>query len=102
MAIDLKLIDKLLADYKSPEDIIRRERSAEAADQSSAGAGHAGRADRTPDGSEGEEHVVLGARIMGSVFGPAWKDECLRHSRYWSRRMGLPISRLCLANKLAF
>src|SRR6266567_445269 len=54
------------------------------------------------DGSEGEEHVVLGARIMGSLFGPAWEDECLRHSRYWSRRMGLPISRLCLADKLAF
>jgi len=45
---------------------------------------------------------VLGARIMGSLFGPAWEDECLRHSRYWSRRMGLPISRLCLADKLAF
>jgi hypothetical protein len=29
MAIDLKLIDKLLADYKSPEDNHRRERSAE-------------------------------------------------------------------------
>src|SRR5215211_5017045 len=35
-------------------------------------------------------------------LGPAWEDECLRHSRYWSRRMGLPISRLCLADKLAF
>jgi hypothetical protein len=54
------------------------------------------------DGSEGEEHVVLGARIMGFLFGSAWEDECLRHSRYWSRRMGLPISRLCLADKLAF
>jgi hypothetical protein len=54
------------------------------------------------DGSESEEHVVLGARIMGSLFGPAWEDECLRHSRYWSRRIGLPISRLCLADKMAF
>jgi hypothetical protein len=54
------------------------------------------------DGPEGEEHVVLGARIMGSLFGPAWEDERLRHSRYWSRRMGLPISRLCLADKMAF
>ena len=62
--------------------------------------GYVGRGDM--DGSEGEEHVVLGARIMGSLFGPAWEDECLRHSRYWSRRMGLPISRLCLADKLAF
>jgi len=57
---------------------------------------------RDMDGIDGEEHVVLGARIMGMLFGPAWEDECLRHSRYWSRRMGLPISRLCLADKLAF
>ena len=54
------------------------------------------------DGPSGEEHVVLGARIMGRLFGAAWADECLRHSRYWSQRMGLPISRLCLADKLAF
>ena len=53
-------------------------------------------------GLEGEGHVLLGARIMGSLFGSAWEDECLRHSRYWSRRIGLPISRLCLADKLAF
>lgn len=39
---------------------------------------------------------------MGSLFGSVWEDECLRHSRYWSRRMGLPISRLCLADKMAF
>jgi hypothetical protein len=62
--------------------------------------GYIGRGDM--DGPEGEGHVVLGARIMGSLFGPAWEDECLRHSRYWSRRMGLPISRLCLADKMAF
>lgn len=54
------------------------------------------------DGPSGEEHVVLGARIIGRLFGSAWADECLRHSRYWSQRMGLPISRLCLADKLAF
>ena len=40
------------------------------------------------DGPSGERHVLLGARIMGWLFGPAWEDECLRHSRYWSRRMG--------------
>ncbi|MCZ2076619.1 MAG: hypothetical protein LC130_16680 [Bryobacterales bacterium] len=54
------------------------------------------------DGPSGEEHVVLGARIMGRLFGINWSDECYRHSRYWSQRMGLPISRLCLADKLAF
>lgn len=62
--------------------------------------GYLGRPDM--DGADGEQHVVLGARIMGAVFGPAWEDECLRHSRYWSRRIGRPISRLCLADKLAF
>jgi hypothetical protein len=54
------------------------------------------------DGPRGEEHVVLGARIMGRLFGPKWANECYCHSRYWSQRMGLPISRLCLADKLAF
>ena len=54
------------------------------------------------DGPDGEEHVVRGARIMGALFGAAWEDECLRHSRYWSRRIKRPISRLCLADKLAF
>ena len=62
--------------------------------------GYIGRGDM--DGPEGEKHVVLGARIVGSLFGPAWEDECLRHSRYWCRRMGSPISRLCLADKMAF
>ena len=62
--------------------------------------GYVGRADM--DGPSGEEHVVLGAKIMGALFGAPWEDQCLRHSRYWSRRMDLPISRLCLADKLAF
>lgn len=54
------------------------------------------------DGDEGEKHVVLGARIVGRLFGPKWESECFRHSRYWCQRTGLPISRLCLADKLAF
>ena len=43
MAIDLRLIDKLLADYKKPEDIIGENGLLNAA-----GAGHASRDDRTP------------------------------------------------------
>jgi hypothetical protein len=62
--------------------------------------GYIGRSDI--DGRSGEEHVILGARIMGLLFGPKWADECYRHSRYWSQRMGLSVSRLCLADKLAF
>jgi len=54
------------------------------------------------DSASGEGHVVLGARIMGWLFGRRWAQECYCHSRYWSRRMGLPVSRLCLADKLAF
>ncbi len=54
------------------------------------------------DGDEGEKHVLLGAKIMNRLFGPKWGSECIRHSRDWCRRTGLPISRLCLADKLAF
>ncbi len=57
---------------------------------------------REMDGDEGEQHVLLGSDIMHCLFGPKWGSECLRHSRYWCRRTGLPISRLCLADKLAF
>jgi hypothetical protein len=27
------------------------------------------------DGDAGEEHVILGALIMGALFGPVWADE---------------------------
>jgi hypothetical protein len=54
------------------------------------------------DGIEGEQHVVLGGRIMGSIFGPEWGDFTLCHSRHWAKRVGKQYSRLCLADKLAF
>ena len=54
------------------------------------------------DGSEGEQHVVLGGRIMGWFFGPEWRDFTLCHSRHWAKRVGKRYSRLCLADKLAF
>ena len=54
------------------------------------------------DGSEGERHVELGARIMGWCFGPWWRDFCLSHSRYYAKRLGRRVSRLCVADKLAF
>lgn len=79
------------------------------------------------DGPEGEEHPRLGARIM-SVFdkpqwcgidncgcvpdvltcercesaGHRWHDFSLLHSRYFAKRLGLPFSRLCVADKLSF
>jgi hypothetical protein len=54
------------------------------------------------DGSEGEEHVVLGGLIMGWLFGREWRDFTLCHSRHWAKRVGKRYSRLCLADKLAF
>ncbi len=67
------------------------------------------------DGLEGEEHVWLGARIMGRLFdrgkpkslgspflkGGRWEEFTIRHSRYWCKRSGVEPSRLCYADKLA-
>ena len=54
------------------------------------------------EGPIGETHVELGARIMQALFGPSWGEFCRRHSRYYARSRSLPISRLCVADKLAF
>ena len=54
------------------------------------------------DGPEGERHVELGAHIMRTLFGDSWGEFCGRHSRYYSRARGLKVSRLCVADKLAF
>ncbi len=53
------------------------------------------------DGPEGETHPELGGRIMGRLFGRQWHDFCLLHSRFYSKRLGRPFSRLCVADKLA-
>ena len=54
------------------------------------------------EGPEGEEHVHLGARIMGLLFGDTWADFTLRHSRHWAKKHGVSVSRLCYADKMAF
>jgi len=54
------------------------------------------------DGEGSDAHVILGAEIVRSICGPAYADECYRHSREWCRRRGQPVSRLCLADKMAF
>jgi hypothetical protein len=54
------------------------------------------------EGPIGETHVELGARIMQALFGASWGEFCRRHSRYYARSRGLRISRLCVADKLAF
>lgn len=51
------------------------------------------------DGPEGETHPELGARIMRSLFGDAWGDLVLLHSRYYAKKLGRPVSALCFADK---
>ena len=53
------------------------------------------------DGPEGERHPLFGAWIMGRLFGSEWRDFCLLHSRFLSKKYGQPYSRLCAADKLA-
>jgi hypothetical protein len=54
------------------------------------------------EGCEGQQHVVLGGRIMDWLFGPEWRDFVLCHSRHWAQSVGKKYSKLCLADKLAF
>ena len=54
------------------------------------------------EGPEGQQHVVLGGRIMGWLCGPEWRDFTLCHSRHWAESVGKRYSKLCLADKLAF
>jgi hypothetical protein len=63
-------------------------------------AGYFGR--RSMEGPDGERHVELGARIMGRLFGSQWADFCRRHSRFYARARSLTVSKLCVADKLAF
>lgn len=54
------------------------------------------------ESAESETHVELGARIMTWLFGPRWGEFCATHSRCFARARGLPVSQLCVADKLAF
>lgn len=51
------------------------------------------------DGPEGESHPEFGARLMQRWFGEPWGQLVLLHSRYYSKRGGLPVSPLCYADK---
>jgi hypothetical protein len=54
------------------------------------------------DGAAGEEHPRLGANIMYRLTGKhSWWEFTAYHSRYWARRNGARISRLCVADKYA-
>jgi hypothetical protein len=54
------------------------------------------------EGPGAEVHVELGARIIGWLFGPDWAGFCRRHSRKYAISSGSTVSRLCVADKLAF
>lgn len=51
------------------------------------------------DGEEGEAHPMFGARVMGDLFGEVWGDFVLLHSRYYAKRLDLPVSALAMADK---
>lgn len=67
------------------------------------------------DGPEGERHVELGARVMATLFDRTkttlipgtdiaigrWGLFSLCHSRYYAKRVGLPLSLLTFADKLS-
>jgi hypothetical protein len=53
------------------------------------------------DGPEGEEHVLLGAKLMGA-FGSQWHDFSLLHSRFYAAKLEKSVSKLCYADKLGF
>ena len=53
------------------------------------------------DGPEGETHVELGAKIMKFLFGRKWGDFSRYHSRFYAKKNGCNVSRLCIADKLA-
>jgi hypothetical protein len=53
------------------------------------------------DGPIGETHPEVGANLMRRLFGDAWGDLVLLHSRYYAKRLNRPVSPLCLADKWA-
>ena len=52
------------------------------------------------NGPEGRRHPEWAARVAGVLFGEAWHDWCLYHSRHVARRDGRVPSRLCWADKM--
>lgn len=53
------------------------------------------------DGAEGETHPEWACRKMNVWFGEPWGSFVLTHSRFYAKKLGLPVSSLCYADKLA-
>jgi len=56
---------------------------------------------RNMDGMEGKAHPQTGGAMMRKLFGDAWGDLVLYHSRHYSKLMGKEPSKLCAPDKLA-
>lgn len=57
---------------------------------------------REIEGPGSLRHPEFGARIVNALFGPAYRDLVLYHSRDYARAAGASPSRLCWADKLSF
>lgn len=44
-------------------------------------------------------HPILGAKICGSLFGKEYYNLCIAHSRDYAKKLNIPISKLCYADK---
>lgn len=53
------------------------------------------------DGPEGERHPEFGAHIAGKLFGRAYYELVLLHSRHYAKIVGKEPSKLCWADKLS-
>jgi hypothetical protein len=53
------------------------------------------------DGDEGETHPEWACGKMNQWFGAPWGAFVLTHSRFYAKKMKLPVSPLCYADKLA-
>lgn len=53
------------------------------------------------DGPEGETHPEWACRKMNQWYGEPWGHFVLTHSRFYAKKLKLPVSPLCYADKLA-
>jgi hypothetical protein len=51
------------------------------------------------DGDIGEQHPIVGARIVSWLFGEEWHDFVKYHSRFLAKKDGKPLSRLSISDK---
>ncbi len=53
------------------------------------------------DGCEGELHPELGGTIINIIFGEKYSNLTLYHSRAYAKKKDMPISMLCIPDKLS-